>query len=99
MAPREEPTMEATERDHAILKEAVFRIGSELSLCSAGRKTVNTDPWRFPLPLLRARMLPPCFCTIPRVTHRPRPLPVLGLVVKNGSKILYNKEGGIPWPS
>jgi len=35
---------------------------------------------------LQKRMSPPCFSTMPRPTHRPRPVPVSFLVEKKGSK-------------
>jgi hypothetical protein len=32
-------------------------------------------------------MLPECFCTISEVTQSPSPVPVLDLVLTNGSKV------------
>src|ERR1700751_902953 len=53
----------------------------------SGRKTEKHVPLRPKRVLLRSRMRPPCFETIPCVIHRPKPVPFSPLVGKNGSKI------------
>src|SRR5213079_1818011 len=49
--------------------------------------------------VLATEIVPPCSLTIPYVMDRPRPVPFpTSLVVKNGSKILCSRPGGIPGP-
>src|SRR5205807_5933578 len=48
---------------------------------------------------LTTEIVPPCSLTIPYVMDRPRPVPFpTSLVVKNGSKILCSRPGGMPGP-
>src|ERR1700722_1460556 len=50
-------------------------------------------------PVLENSMEPSCACMIPYEMARPRPVPCpTGLVVKNGSKILFLISSGIPFP-
>ena len=45
---------------------------------------------------LRTRIFPLCLLTISALTHRPRPVPVASLVVKNGSKMRRCTPGDMP---
>jgi GAF domain-containing protein len=65
---------------------------------SVGRKIDNEVPWPLWPVLLFIRMLPRCFSRMPRVIHRPRPVPTSVLVVKNGWKIFFLCLGSIPLP-
>jgi hypothetical protein len=49
-------------------------------------KTEKTVPESALIRLFK-RMLPECFCTISEVTQSPSPVPVLDLVLTNGSKV------------
>jgi len=52
-----------------------------------------------PTPSLeRIRRPPPCFSMICRMIHKPNPVPLGPLVVKNGVNSLGITDGGIPWP-
>jgi hypothetical protein len=61
-----------------------------------GRVTKNGVPFHLWSKLLRPRIIPPCFCTIERDTHRPKPLTLNSLVVTNGSKIFARMSEAIP---
>src|SRR6266567_423517 len=50
-----------------------------------GRNTVKHVPCRGSPILLRTRILPRFFWTMPWLTHKPRPVPLVSLVLKNGS--------------
>ena len=63
-----------------------------------GRKTEKHVPPFSGCTLLRIRMDPPSRSAIPRATHRPSPVPVSPLVVKNGSKTRLALWAGIPQP-
>ena len=58
---------------------------------SSGKKSMNTVPDRLPFAASAARLatrtVALCLAIISPLTHRPRPVPVVSLVVKNGSKI------------
>lgn len=47
---------------------------------------------------LRTRIDPLCFTTISELTHKPNPVPVTSLVVKNGSKMCFRTAAVIPEP-
>src|SRR5450631_828864 len=47
---------------------------------------------------LRKRMEPPCFSTMPLVTHRPSPVPTDCLVVKKGENNFLFAESDMPQP-
>ena len=63
---------------------------------------MNTEPEERPLLLdpsqLATRTVPLCLAMISPLTQRPSPVPVVSLVVKNGSKILANVSRVIPEP-
>ncbi len=52
-----------------------------------GKVMTKVVPCGEPLVRVRIRKLLPCFSMISRVTQRPRPVPIAGFVVKNGSQI------------
>ena len=68
------------------------------AVASIGRKIMKDVP-EFPERVqVRTRTKPPCFSTIPRETHNPRPVPFSPFVVKKGSKRLANTRGSMPDP-
>ena len=48
--------------------------------------------------ILRNRMMPWYFCTIPLLIQRPKPVPLVDFVVKNGSNSCFASSGRIPEP-
>src|SRR5579883_2283445 len=78
------------------LSAATFA-SSAFSLGLSGRKIENTVPCSSPLLLLK-RIDPPCFSTIFRVIHSPRPVPTSALVVKNGWNRSPRCSGAMPEP-
>jgi hypothetical protein len=54
---------------------------TRLISCRWGKKIKNTVPVARPSTRLRTRIDPPCFCTMPRETHKPSPVPVSFFVV------------------
>src|SRR5580692_11052522 len=66
--------------------------------CAVGRKMEKTVPLAPKRCLLHTLTLPPCRSTSCATTHMPSPVPVSGLVVKNGSKMRRIVARSIPTP-
>src|SRR6185437_4632089 len=64
----------------------------------SGRKTEKHVPLRPVRVLLRRRIEPSCFLTIPLLTQRPNPVPRSPFVVTNGSKSRLRLSGEMPTP-
>jgi hypothetical protein len=59
---------------------------------------LNTVPWWLGLSLLRTFIRPSGFWMMPSVTQKPRPVPVMPLVEKTGSKMRASVALDMPWP-
>jgi len=61
-----------------------------------GMNRLNTVPWCWADVLLFTLIRPSCFWMIPMLTHSPRPVPVMPLVEKNGSKMRASVSFDMP---
>src|SRR5450759_5079005 len=78
------------------LYRSYLRRRSTKVACSTGRNTVKQVPERPRRRVLHTRIEPPTRSTIPKLTHRPSPVPLSPLVVKKGSKIRTRSRSSIP---